>query len=55
MDALAGDGIKLESYYVQASCSPTRSQLMTGRYQIRNGLQKGESYISSEIYDSYNA
>ena len=41
MDQLAGDGIKLESYYVQASCSPTRSQLMTGRYQIRNGLQKG--------------
>lgn len=41
MDKLAGNGIKLENYYVQPGCTPTRSQLMTGRYQIRTGLQKG--------------
>ena len=41
LDALAGDGIKLESYYVQPICTPTRSQLLSGRYQIHTGLQHG--------------
>ena len=35
LDKLAADGVKLENYYVQPICSPTRSQLMTGRYQVR--------------------
>ncbi|XP_033123970.1 arylsulfatase B-like [Anneissia japonica] len=39
LDQLAAEGVKLENYYVQPICSPTRSQLMTGRYQIRYGLQ----------------
>ncbi|XP_033123969.1 arylsulfatase B-like [Anneissia japonica] len=39
IDKLAAEGVKLENYYVQPICSPTRSQLMTGRYQIRYGLQ----------------
>ncbi|XP_005093145.1 arylsulfatase B [Aplysia californica] len=39
LDKLAADGVKLENYYVQPICSPTRSQLMTGRYQIHTGLQ----------------
>lgn len=39
LDSLAAEGIKLENYYVQPICSPTRSQLMTGRYQIHTGLQ----------------
>ncbi len=34
IDALAEEGVKLENYYVQPLCSPTRSQLMTGRYQV---------------------
>ena len=41
LDSLAATGIKLENYYVQSSCSPTRAQLFTGRYQIRMGMQKG--------------
>ncbi|XP_071954504.1 arylsulfatase J-like [Antedon mediterranea] len=41
IDKLAAEGVKLENYYVQPICSPTRSQLMTGRYQIRTGLQHG--------------
>ncbi|XP_033097319.1 arylsulfatase I-like [Anneissia japonica] len=41
IDRLAGEGVKLENYYVQPICTPTRSQLMTGRYQIRTGLQHG--------------
>lgn len=31
LDQLAGEGVKLENYYVQPICSPSRSQLMTGR------------------------
>ena len=31
LDQLAAEGVKLENYYVQPICSPTRSQLMTGR------------------------
>nr|XP_039257593.1 arylsulfatase J-like [Styela clava] len=41
LDFLAENGIKLENYYVQPICSPTRSQLMSGRYQIHTGLQHG--------------
>ncbi|XP_033124000.1 arylsulfatase B-like isoform X2 [Anneissia japonica] len=41
MDKLAEEGVKLENYYVQFFCTPTRAQLMTGRYQIRMGLQNG--------------
>uniref|UniRef100_A0A3P9KWF4 Si:dkey-174i8.1 n=1 Tax=Oryzias latipes TaxID=8090 RepID=A0A3P9KWF4_ORYLA len=39
LDQLAAEGVKLEKYYVQPICSPSRSQLMTGRYQIHTGLQ----------------
>ena len=41
LDELAATGIKLSSYYVQPICTPTRSQLMSGRYQIHTGLQHG--------------
>ena len=35
LDRLAGEGVKLENYYVQPICTPTRSQFMSGRYQVR--------------------
>lgn len=41
LDLLAASGIKMKNYYVQSTCSPTRAQLFTGRYQIRMGMQKG--------------
>jgi arylsulfatase A-like enzyme len=41
LDALCRRGAKLENFYVQPVCSPTRSSLMTGRYPIRYGLQVG--------------
>jgi len=41
IDKLAGEGVKLENYYVQPICSPSRSQLLSGRYQIHTGLQHG--------------
>ena len=31
LDWLAATGVKLENYYVQPLCTPSRSQLMTGR------------------------
>ena len=34
IDALAEAGVKLNNYYVQPQCTPTRSQLLTGRYQV---------------------
>jgi arylsulfatase B/arylsulfatase I/J len=39
IDELATTGVRLEKYYVQQVCSPTRSALMTGRYPFRTGMQ----------------
>lgn len=41
IDQLAAAGAKLEAFYVQPVCSPTRAGLMTGRYPMRHGLQTG--------------
>jgi arylsulfatase A-like enzyme len=39
IDALAAGGAKLEHFYAQPMCTPTRAALMTGRYPFRYGLQ----------------
>ncbi len=39
IDALAHGGARLEQFYVQPMCTPTRAALMTGRYPLRYGLQ----------------
>ena len=41
LDELARTGVRLENYYVQPICTPTRAQLLTGRYDIHTGLQHG--------------
>lgn len=41
LDKLAMSGARLEQFYVQPVCSPTRAALMTGRYPMRHGLQVG--------------
>merc|ERR1719427_303201 len=41
INKLCKEGLQLENYYVQPICTPSRSQLMTGRYQIHTGLQHG--------------
>lgn len=41
LDALAAGGARLERFYVQPVCSPTRAALLTGRYPMRHGLQVG--------------
>jgi len=39
IDKLAETGARLEQFYVQPMCTPTRACLMTGRYPLRYGLQ----------------
>ena len=39
IDRLAQEGARLEQFYVQSMCTPTRAALMTGRYPFRYGLQ----------------
>src|SRR5262245_424341 len=41
IDKLAAAGTKLDAFYVQPVCSPTRAALLTGRYPMRHGLQVG--------------
>ena len=39
LDRLANEGVRLESFYGQAVCTPSRASLLTGRYPMRYGLQ----------------
>jgi arylsulfatase A-like enzyme len=39
IDKLAAGGTRLEQFYAQPMCTPTRAALMTGRYPFRYGLQ----------------
>lgn len=39
LDKLAESGARLEQFYAQPMCTPTRAALMTGRYPFRYGLQ----------------
>lgn len=41
LDKLALSGARLDQFYVQPVCSPTRAALLTGRYPMRHGLQVG--------------
>jgi arylsulfatase A-like enzyme len=41
LDQLVAGGVLLRNYYVQPICSPTRSALLSARYQIHTGLQDG--------------
>lgn len=41
IDQLATSGVRLNQFYVQPVCTPTRAALLTGRYPIRHGLQGG--------------
>lgn len=56
LDRLAEEGVKLENYYVQPICTPTRSQLLSGRYQVWGEQEEnstvenfGNSFKQSQI------
>lgn len=38
IDALAAEGTTFDNFYVQPVCSPTRAELLTGRYYPRTGV-----------------
>ena len=42
LDKLATEGLKLENYYVQQLCTPTRTQLLTGTHQTPTRTKKIE-------------
>ena len=39
IDQLAKEGAKLDTFYAQPMCTPSRAALLTGRYPMRYGLQ----------------
>ena len=39
IDKLAQDGVRLELFYGMPVCTPSRAELMTGRYAMRYGLE----------------
>jgi arylsulfatase A-like enzyme len=41
IDTLAQTGARLEQFYAQPMCTPTRAAFLTGRYPLRYGLQTG--------------
>ncbi len=41
IDKLAASGVRFENCHVQPLCTPTRVQLMTGRYNVRNYINFG--------------
>ena len=38
IDQLAGEGASFTNFYVQPVCSPTRAEMLTGRYHSRGGV-----------------
>ena len=38
LNGLAHDGVLLDNYYVQPSCSPSRACFMSGRYPLHTGI-----------------
>ncbi|HQN97608.1 MAG TPA: arylsulfatase [Thermoanaerobaculales bacterium] len=48
LDTLANSGARLEQFYAQPMCTPSRAALMTGRYPFRYGLQTAVIPSASE-------
>ncbi len=38
LDRIARQGVRLDRFYVSPVCSPTRAELLTGRYHVRSGV-----------------
>ena len=39
IDQIAREGVSFENFYVQAVCSPSRAEFLTGRYSYRGGIR----------------
>ena len=40
LDRMAGEGVRLTSFYAQPSCTPSRAALLTGRQPMRSGMYR---------------
>ena len=38
IDQLANNGVRFDRFYVSPVCSPTRAEILTGRYHVRTGV-----------------
>jgi arylsulfatase A len=50
VDKLAEQGVRFEQFYVQPLCTPTRLQLMTGLYNVRNYTVFGQLHRSQKTF-----
>lgn len=39
LDTMVSEGVELSTFYTAPTCTPSRGQLMTGRYSFRTGMQ----------------
>lgn len=53
LDKLAATGVRFEQCYVQPLCTPTRAQLMTGQYNIRNYINFGLLNPQSRTFGNF--
>jgi len=56
LDALAADGVRFKTCYAAPVCSPSRVELMTGRYGLRTGWNAliGRPYAPPEASPQYD-
>ncbi len=50
LDRLAAGGVRFERCFVPPLCTPTRAELMTGRYNVRNYTRFGELAASESTF-----
>jgi arylsulfatase A len=53
LDKLAASGIRFENCFVQPLCTPTRTQLMTGKYNVRNYTSFGKLDPSQKTFGNF--
>ena len=53
LDKLAAGGVRFQQCYVQPLCTPTRVQLMTGKYNVRNYIDFGNMDPQAVTFGNY--